>query len=99
MIVSDVLAVCICMYIFADYFEVARKILDCTTPGLVTSPYVAEKCFATELSKDKAKSLNVSEQTEPSDYVTQPKHNNLQRFQARIVSGLKIPICFTNIRS
>lgn len=74
------------MHVFADYLKAARKNLDCATPGLVTNPTVAEKCFASELSRIKEKTLNVSEQKVLSEYITQPKHNILQRLQARIVS-------------
>ena len=51
----------------------------------MTSPDVAEKCFASEMQKDKVKSPIISGR---SDSVTLPKHTGLQRFQARIVRFL-----------
>ena len=80
-------------HVFAGYLEAARKNLDCTTSGLVTSLKVAEKCFATEDSSINITSSNVHEQIVPSDYVTQPEHSILQKFQARIVSELQ-QLCF-----
>ena len=70
------------MYLHAGYHEAAKRNLEYTTPGLVTSPNVAEKCFASEVQKGKVKSPNISEH---SDSDTLPKHSGLRRFQARIV--------------
>ena len=61
-------------YVFADYFEAARRNLDCITTGLVTNPNVAEKCFATEIPRIETKTPLVHQLTVPSDYATQPAH-------------------------
>lgn len=70
---------------FTDFLEAARRNLEYATLGLVTSPNVAEKRFATEV----AKSLNVHQLADPSDYARQPERSSLQKFQARIVSELQ----------
>ena len=74
---------------FADYLEEAKRNLDCTTPGLVTSLKVAEKCCATEDLSIKTTTANVYGLTVPLDYIAQPEHSSLQKFQARIVSELQ----------
>ena len=73
-------------HVFAGYLEAARRNLDCTTSRLVTSLKVAENF---EDSSIKITSANVHEPTVPSDYVTQPQHSIMQKFQARIVSELQ----------
>ena len=76
--------------IFAGHLEAAKRNLECVTPGLVTSPDVAEKHFASEVQKGKVKSPIGSKRSVPVDSVTPPKHTGLQRFQARIVRFLFI---------
>ena len=74
---------------FADFLEAARRNLEYSTLGLVTSLNVAEECFATGVSSIKPKSLNVHQLTDPLDYARQPERSSLQKFQARIVSELQ----------
>ena len=80
-------------YVFADYLKAARRSLDCTTTGLVTSLTVAETCSSTEDSSVKM-TANVFGLTVPLDYDTQPEHSSVRKFQARIVSELQILSCF-----
>ena len=78
---------CLCVYyVTADYLEQAKKNLGCTTPGLVTTPKVAEKCFSSAPQQSKGTAPNTDEQSVES--ATHPKHSGLQRFQARIVSDV-----------
>jgi len=73
-------------YVIVDYLEQAKKNLGYTTPGLVTTPKVAEKCFSSALQQSKGKTPNTDEPSVES--ATHPKHSGLQRFQARIVSDV-----------
>jgi len=73
---------------FADYLEAAKRNLESATPGLVTSPNVAEKYFGEESLKRGMESPNVSELRASSNSFSHTKHNILQRLQARVVSEL-----------
>ena len=69
------MCVCVCtciltIYIFAGYLEAAKRNLECVTPGLVTSPDVAEERFGEHLVPTDSKHTTST---------------SLQRFQARIV--------------
>ena len=78
---------CLCVhYVIADYLEQAKKNLGYTTPVLVTTPKVAEKCFSSALQQSKEKTPNSDKPSVES--ATHPKHSDLQRFLARIVSDV-----------
>lgn len=72
------------LHVFVEYLKAAKRNLDCTTPGLVTSPTVAEKHLI------EVKSLSISPQVPRADSVSRSKLNSLQRFQARIVSLFRL---------
>ena len=72
--------------LIADYLEQVIKKLGYTTPGLVTTPKVAEKCFSSAVQQRKGRTPSTYEKCVES--ATDPKHSGLQRFLPRIVSDV-----------